>query len=55
MALNAEQLDAEIATINEELNPLLVEYNAFINEKKPPIDSLLAAKSHFEKKRQSLN
>ena len=33
MALNAEQLDAEIASITEEVTPLVEEYNAFINEK----------------------
>ena len=55
MALNAEQLDAEIASITEEVTPLVEEYNAFINEKKPPIDEKLQALRHFQKQRQALN
>jgi len=55
MALNAEQLDAEIASITEEVTPLVEEYNAFIAEKKPPIDEKLASLRHFQKQRQALN
>ena len=55
MALNAEQLDAEIASITEEVTPLVEEYNAFINEKKPIIDEKLASLRHFQKQRQALN
>ena len=55
MPLTAEQLDSEIASILEEVTPLIEEYNAFINEKKPPIDELLIAKSRFEKQRKKLN
>ena len=55
MALNAEQLDAEIASITEEVTPLVNEYNSFINEKKPIIDEKLNALRHFEKQRKELN
>lgn len=55
MSLNAEQLDEEIASIDKELQPLVDEYNSFVNEKKPSIDELLAARSRFQKQRQALN
>ena len=55
MTLNAEQLDTEIESIKKEVQPLIDEYNAFINEKKPPIDQLLEALNYFQKKRQALD
>lgn len=55
MALSAEQLDSEIASITEELTPLIEEYNAFVNEKKPAIDELILVKNRFEKQRQEIN
>jgi hypothetical protein len=55
MALNAEQLNEEISLINKELVPLVEEYNAFINVKKPPLDELFSAKSRFEKQLKALN
>tara|TARA_Y100000401_G_C8233051_1_gene179084 strand:- start:96 stop:263 length:168 start_codon:yes stop_codon:yes gene_type:complete len=55
MPLNAEQLDVEIASITEEVTPLVEEYNAFIEKKKPLIDEKLATLRHFQKQRQALN
>jgi len=55
MALNAEQLNEEISLINQELVPLVEEYNAFIKEKKPPIEELISARTRFEKQLQALN